>query len=95
VHPLRPTHELKNEEIKKIYQAIGSVLKKAIHFRGSSYIDYRDAFGKKGRYQEMHYAYQMTGKKCRKNDGGIIKRIKIGGRSAHFCPVHQKIRQKP
>jgi len=94
-HPLRPTHELKNEEIKKIYQAIGSVLKKAIHFRGSSYIDYRDAFGKKGRYQEMHYVYQMTGKKCRKNDGGIIKRIKIGGRSAHFCPVHQKIRQKP
>jgi formamidopyrimidine-DNA glycosylase len=91
VHPLKPTQKLKNEEIKKIYQAIKPILKKAIRARGSSYIDYRDAFGKKGRYQEMHYAYQKTGEKCRKNDGGIIKKIKIGGRSAHFCPIHQKL----
>lgn len=91
VHPLKPAQKLKNEEIKKIYQAIRPILKKAIEARGSSYIDYRDAFGRKGKYQEMHYAYQMTGMKCKKKDGGIIKKIKIGGRSAHFCPVHQKL----
>jgi formamidopyrimidine-DNA glycosylase len=38
----------------------------------------------------MHYAYQMTGTKCKKRDGGIIQKIKISGRAAHFCPVHQK-----
>ncbi|MFH0803950.1 MAG: bifunctional DNA-formamidopyrimidine glycosylase/DNA-(apurinic or apyrimidinic site) lyase [Candidatus Tagabacteria bacterium] len=91
VHPLKPAQKLKNEEIKKIYQAMRPILKKAIRARGSSYIDYRDAFGRKGKYQEMHYAYQMTGIKCRKKDGGIIKKIKIGGRSAHFCPTHQKL----
>ncbi len=91
VHPLKPAQKLKNEEIKKIYQAMRPILKKAIRARGSSYIDYRDAFGRKGKYQEMHYAYQMTGIKCKKKDGGIIKKIKIGGRSAHFCPVHQKL----
>ena len=91
VHPLKETAKLTEDEIKKIYKAIRPVLRRAIKARGSSYVDYRDAFGRMGRYQEMHYAYQMTGKKCRKNDGGIIKRVKIGGRSAHFCPVHQKL----
>ncbi|MCX6731522.1 MAG: DNA-formamidopyrimidine glycosylase [Candidatus Parcubacteria bacterium] len=91
IHPLKPVQKLNNNEIKKIYLAIKPVLKKAIKARGSSYIDYRDASGKKGRYQEMHLAYQLTGTKCKKRDGGIIKKIKIGGRSAHFCPVHQKL----
>jgi len=44
-----------------------------------------------GGYQNKKKAYQLTGEKCQKHDGGIIKRIKINGRSAHFCPVHQKL----
>ncbi len=91
VHPLKRANKLKEKGLKKIYQAIRPVLKKAIKARGSSYIDYRDAFGREGRYQKMHYAYQQTGKKCKKRDGGIIKKIKINGRSAHFCSVHQKL----
>lgn len=89
-HPLRPTNTLKEKKLKNIYKAIKPILKKAIRARGSSYIDYRDAFGKKGNYQKMHFAYQQTGKKCKKKDGGIIQKIKINGRSAHFCPKHQK-----
>lgn len=91
VHPLKPGNKLKEIELKKIYGAIKPVLKKAIKARGSSYIDYRDAHGREGNYQKMHYAYQQTGKKCKKRDGGVIKKIRIGGRSAHFCPVHQKL----
>jgi formamidopyrimidine-DNA glycosylase len=90
VHPLKPANKLKEVELKKIYNAIKPILKKSIKARGSSYIDYRDALGRKGHYQEMHYAYKQTGKKCKKRDGGIIQKIKISGRSAHFCPVHQK-----
>ncbi|MBI4691950.1 MAG: bifunctional DNA-formamidopyrimidine glycosylase/DNA-(apurinic or apyrimidinic site) lyase [Candidatus Terrybacteria bacterium] len=91
VHPLKPAQKLKEEEIKNIYKAIKQILNKAIKARGSSYIDYRDAFGRKGNYQKMHYAYQQTGKKCKKKDNGIIKKIRIAGRSAHFCPTHQKL----
>lgn len=91
VHPLKETSKLSKQKFKKIYSSIRPVLKRAIKARGSSYIDYRDALGRKGRYQKMHYAYQQTGKKCRKKDGGIIRKIKIGGRSAHFCPIHQKL----
>ena len=91
VHPLKRANKLKEKELQKIFKAIRPVLKKAIKARGSSYIDYRDAFGREGRYQKMHCAYQQTEKKCKKKDGGIIKKIKINGRSAHFCSVHQKL----
>jgi len=91
VHPLKKTSGLREADLKKIYRAIKPVLNKAIKARGSSYIDYRDAQGKKGRYQEMQNAYGLRGEKCKKRDGGIIKKIKVGGRSAHFCPVHQKL----
>ncbi|MEK7669511.1 MAG: bifunctional DNA-formamidopyrimidine glycosylase/DNA-(apurinic or apyrimidinic site) lyase [Patescibacteria group bacterium] len=90
VHPLKIASRLKKNEIKKIYTAIRPVLKKAIKARGSSYIDYRDAQGKKGKYQEMQNAYGLKGKKCKRPGcGGIIEKIVVGGRSAHFCPKHQ------
>ena len=70
---------------------IKKILKKAIEAKGSSVDDYRLPSGKKGRYQEMKKAYQQTGKKCTKKDGGIIQRLVVGGRSAHFCSKHQKL----
>jgi len=52
--------------------------------------DYRNIQGERGQFQNHHEAYRRTGEKCRK-DKGIIKRIVVGGRSAHFCSVHQAI----
>jgi formamidopyrimidine-DNA glycosylase len=91
IHPLKTVSDLKDAELKKIYNAIKPVLNKAIKARGSSYIDYRDAEGEKGNYQTMQNAYGLKGEKCKKRDGGIIQKIKAGGRSACFCPVHQKL----
>jgi len=88
-HPARAAKSLSREELKKIYKAIVKVLKIAIKARGDSMSDYRRPSGEKGNYQNMQNAYRQTGKLCKKNDGGIIKRIKIGQRSTHFCPVHQ------
>ncbi len=91
VHPAKKTNKLSAEEIKKIYSSIRPILRRAIKAGGSSYIDYRDAFGRMGSYQKIRRAYQMAGAKCAKSDGGTIKKIKIGQRSAHFCSVHQKL----
>ena len=91
IHPLKEVNKLSEEELKKIYQAIKKVLTKALKAKGDSTSDYRRPSGEKGGYQKIQNAYQMEGKKCKKGDGGIIKRIKIGSRSAHFCPKHQKL----
>ena len=89
-HPLSRVENLREEDIKKIFVSTVKILNKAIKAKGSSIDDYRTPSGNKGSYQDMEKAYQQTGEKCAKKDGGIIKRIKTGGRSAHFCPEHQK-----
>ena len=91
IHPMKPVSSLTQEELKLIFNSTKKILKKAIEARGTSDSDYRDPSGKKGGYQEMLYVYGLEKEKCQKNDGGVITRLKIGGRSAHFCPVHQKL----
>lgn len=88
VHPLRRVASLKPEEIRRIYGNIGKILVEAIKLKGTSANDYLDAFGQKGKFAAKLKVYGKEGEKCVKCKG-IITRIKIGGRSAHFCPVCQ------
>jgi formamidopyrimidine-DNA glycosylase len=90
VYPFKETTKLKEKELEKIYKSVKKVLKKSLRLRGDSTVDYRDLFGKKGKYQYAHRAYKMEGKVCLKKDGGIIKRVKKGNRSTFYCPTHQK-----
>ena len=90
IHPLHRVENLEEKELKVIYKNIRFVLKKAIAAKGDSQQDYRTLEGKFGTYQNMEKAYQKTGQRCQKRDGGIIKRIKVNARSAHFCEAHQK-----
>jgi formamidopyrimidine-DNA glycosylase len=89
VHPLRRVKTLKDSEIKLIHQKIKRILQKAIRCRGTTEQYYRDACGREGGYYNQLKVYQREGKKCL-HCGGIIKRIKLGGRSAHFCPKCQR-----
>lgn len=89
VSPLRNLGELNEKDTENIFKAIKEILKTAIKAKGDSMSDYRRPSGEKGNYQKIQNAYRQTGKPCKKNDGGIIKRVKIGGRSTHFCPIHQ------
>jgi formamidopyrimidine-DNA glycosylase len=43
-----------------------------------------------GTYQDHFRVYEREVKKCFRNDGGIIKKIKLGGRGTYFCEVCQK-----
>lgn len=92
LHPFSRAENLDEKDLKKLYSNTVVILKKAIEYKGSSMDDYRIPSGEKGSFQNLQNAYQLTGKKCKKKDGGIIKRVKLGGRSAHFCPKHQALR---
>ncbi|MDP3763989.1 MAG: DNA-formamidopyrimidine glycosylase, partial [bacterium] len=92
LHPLSRVENLKEKDLKIIYGHMVKILKKAIKHQGSSMDDYRMPSGEKGSFQDLQNAYQKTGEKCKKKDGGIMERLKLGGRSAHFCPKHQKLK---
>ena len=90
IHPFKEIKRLSDEEIKRIYGAMQKILKKAVKLGGESISDYRDIEGKKGGFDILRKVYRREGEKCPRC-GVIIKRIKIGGRSAHFCSKCQKI----
>lgn len=90
IHPFKDVSKLSEKELRDIYSNIKNVLKKAIELRGESFSDYRDLTGRRGEFDKERKVYRKEGEKCPRC-GTIIKRAKINGRSAHFCPNCQKI----
>ena len=89
LHPFRPAHSFKEKELEKLHGAIGSVLNEAIACGGDTILDYRNIHGEGGRYQNFHRVYQREGEPCH-TCHTPIKRLKLSGRSCHFCPECQK-----
>jgi formamidopyrimidine-DNA glycosylase len=89
VHPRRPAGSLTADEMERLHGAVGKVLREAMSHRGSSFRDYVDAEGREGEHQKHVKVYRRTGEPCY-NCGAVIERIKLGGRSSHFCPHCQK-----
>lgn len=90
IHPLRRVGGLKQNEIKKVFNAIKKILAEALKLRGTSKDMYLDARGEKGEYMPQLKVYGHEGEKC-KRCGGVVERLKIGGRSAHYCSICQKL----
>ena len=90
IHPEKKAHVLKEEELKRIYQSIKKVLKKAIELGGESISDYRRPDGSKGGFDPLRKVYRREGKPCVRCRTPI-KRIKIAQRSSYFCPKCQKL----
>jgi len=92
IHPLERVRDIPLGAWTKILSAIKELLQKGIDFGGDSMSDYRNITGERGSFQGQHRAYRKTGSICEKKGcAGTITRLKVGGRSAHFCPVHQKL----
>jgi formamidopyrimidine-DNA glycosylase len=90
IHPFKRVGKLSEEELKKIYKAMKEILPKAIEVGGESISDYRRPSGEKGGFDLLRKVYRREGEKCFRC-GAKIKRVKLGQRSAHFCPVCQKL----
>ncbi len=92
IHPLSIIRNLPEEKIKLMWKYSQEILKKGINFGGDSDSDYRNIYGEPGKFQNKHNAYRRTGKPCPKRGcNGTIERLKVAGRSAHYCNVHQVI----
>jgi len=87
--PFRRVKTLKPAEIKRLRQVIPRILKSAIKHRGTSFSDYVDSRGQAGNFIKYLKVYGRAGKKC-KNCGGLVKKIKLGGRGTHWCDRCQK-----
>jgi formamidopyrimidine-DNA glycosylase len=88
IRPRRMAARLTAQELDRLHGAVQKVLREAIRLGGSSVSDYVDAAGERGFFQLRHYVYMRTGQPCLVC-GTPIRRIVVGGRGTHYCPVCQ------
>ena len=88
IHPLRQARSLTEDEANRLLRAIKTTLRRAIRFKGSTFMDYRDADGKPGSFQRFHRVYDRGGEPCRAC-GTLIAKIVVAGRSSWYCRMCQ------
>ncbi|MEL6439024.1 MAG: DNA-formamidopyrimidine glycosylase [Cyanobacteria bacterium J06621_8] len=80
--------DLKPKQIKKLHQAIIDILQTAIEKGGTTFSDFLDLLGVSGNYGDAALVYGRKDLPCLVCGAPIVK-IKLGGRSSHFCPKCQ------
>jgi formamidopyrimidine-DNA glycosylase len=89
IFPETLADKLTKNQIIKLHQAIIEILTEAISKGGTTFSDFLNLLGVNGNYGDVAYVYRRTGQPC-KICGTSIERIKLGGRSTHFCPQCQQ-----
>jgi formamidopyrimidine-DNA glycosylase len=85
LHPGRRGRELRAPEADRLRRALVKVLVRAIERNGSTIRDYVRGSGDEGGYQDEFRVYGRAGEPCRRC-GTPILRLRMAGRSTHFCP---------
>ncbi|XQQ07891.1 MAG: DNA-formamidopyrimidine glycosylase [Leptolyngbya sp. IPPAS B-1204] len=89
IQPQTLSASLTGNQIERLHQAVLKVLQDSIDARGTTFSDFRDVSGINGNYGGIAWVYDRKGEPCRVCGSGI-ERIKLAGRSAHFCPQCQR-----
>ncbi|NEQ37773.1 MAG: DNA-formamidopyrimidine glycosylase [Okeania sp. SIO3I5] len=89
---IRPTtlcKDLTENQVEKLHQAIIKVLQTSIDAGGTTFSNFLNVKGVNGNYGGVAWVYNRAGQPCRICDTSLEK-IKLAGRSTHFCPQCQK-----
>ncbi|MBC8120326.1 MAG: DNA-formamidopyrimidine glycosylase [Gemmatimonadaceae bacterium] len=89
IHPCQPAGQLAEADLIRLHGAVLTVLEQGIDRRGSTLRNYTDALGVNGNYAGTAWVYGRRGQPCRICNTAI-ERVRLAGRSAHFCPACQK-----
>lgn len=88
---IRPTiacKDLNLDQVKRLHSAIVEVLQTAIQAGGTTFSNFLNVQGVNGNYGGVAWVYHRAGQGCRVCDTPI-ERLKLAGRSTHFCPQCQ------
>ena len=91
IKPTRVAKTLRQKDCETLRLALVKVLREGIKYGGSTAKDskYVQLDGGSGKYQEHFRVYDRKGLQCLRRDGGIIKKITLGGRGTYYCPICQ------
>ena len=86
LHPGRPGGSLTTAELRRLRDALVSVLEESIALRGTSFRDYVDGRGERGSFVERLAAYGRAGAPCLRCGRPLESTHEIDGRQTVFCP---------
>ena len=90
INPIRLCNNLNKREIKSLILNIRKILKISISKGGSSIKNFKNSYGKSGKFQQFFHVYDRKNRKCsRISCAGKIKKITISNRSTFYCSVCQ------
>lgn len=89
VRPETLCTDLQREQIERLRTAIIQVLEASIAAGGTTFSNFLNVQGVNGNYGGVAWVYNRAGEPCRVC-GTPIQRLKLIGRSAHFCPQCQR-----
>ncbi|HON58882.1 MAG TPA: bifunctional DNA-formamidopyrimidine glycosylase/DNA-(apurinic or apyrimidinic site) lyase [Smithella sp.] len=87
--PFRQANTLTLFQWRELFKNARAILNRGIEKRGTSISDWRDLYGRRGRYQHELKVYGREGVSCQ-TCGETIIRVRQGGRSTYCCPCCQK-----
>lgn len=90
IRPAKPAGKVTGPQLARLVPAIVAVLEASIRDGGSTLRDYARPDGELGYFASSFDVYGREGEACRRDDGGVIRRIAQGGRSTWYCPVCQR-----
>ncbi|MCY7383612.1 MAG: DNA-formamidopyrimidine glycosylase [Microcoleus sp. CAN_BIN18] len=88
VMPTTLCADLTSVQIDRIHSAIIQILQKAIDSGGTTFSNFLNVQGVNGNYGGVAWVYNRAGQPCR-TCSTTIEKIKLAGRSTHYCPVCQ------
>ncbi|MGC9527246.1 MAG: DNA-formamidopyrimidine glycosylase [Limnospira sp.] len=89
IRPATPSCQVTSAQIEILHPQIVRVLKDAIAAGGTTIRNFLNVEGVNGNYGGRAWVYNREGEPCRVCDTPI-QRLKLAGRSAHFCPRCQQ-----
>jgi formamidopyrimidine-DNA glycosylase len=89
IHPTRAAGRISQPRYAKLVDEIRATLRAAIDAGGSTLRDFVHADGSPGYFQQSYFVYGRAGEQCLKC-GTSIKAVRIGQRSAFYCPSCQR-----
>jgi formamidopyrimidine-DNA glycosylase len=85
IHPTTLASRLNSAQVDHLRLAIVSVISEGLKFGGTTFSNFQDINGKVGNYLDQAWVFRQHGQPCQICQTPI-QRIKLGGRSTHFCP---------
>lgn len=90
IHPATPAGILTKPQIKRLYEAIKTIIALGVEHGGTSFAHYVTALGGTGDYLDNARVFRRQGLTC-PVCGTVIIKTRVAGRGTHLCPKCQKL----